>query len=136
MKFFKLAIASVILASSVALAHAADLAGRWTSEFDSQIGPQKYTYDFKKDGDSFTGKATYEHSVAKGESVLKNIKLSGDEVSFIEEAHMRDMDLVITYSGKIAGDEMNLKRIVGDFATEQIVLKRARAGAEKPAAAK
>lgn len=121
--------------SSLSLAHAADLTGHWTSEFDSQIGPQKYTYDFRFEGDMLTGKATYDHSMGKGESTLKDIKLSGDEVSFSEALHLNDMDIPVTYTGKIAGDEMKLTRVVGDFATEQIVAKRAKAGA-KPAPAK
>ena len=30
-------------------AYAADISGTWTSEFDSQIGQQSYTYEFKVD---------------------------------------------------------------------------------------
>ena len=32
---------------------AADLSGTWKSEFDSQIGQQKYTYTLKQDGTLF-----------------------------------------------------------------------------------
>jgi hypothetical protein len=117
--------------SSLTLGHAADLTGHWTSEFDSQIGMQKYTYDFKADGDKLTGKATFDHSMGKGENELKEIKVTGDDVSFAETFSAQDMTIRITYTGKITGDEMKLTRQVGDFATEQIVAKRA-----KPAPAK
>ncbi|HVU25915.1 MAG TPA: hypothetical protein VHE13_17420 [Opitutus sp.] len=117
---------------SFAFAHAADLTGHWTSEFDSQIGPQKYTYDFKADGGQVTGTATYDHSMGKGESKLTAIKLDGENVSFTENLHLGDYDLVVTYSGTIAGDEMKLTRQVGDIATEHIVANRAKA-ADKPA---
>ncbi|HVZ22998.1 MAG TPA: hypothetical protein VG871_18120, partial [Vicinamibacterales bacterium] len=121
---------------SFAAAHAADLAGHWTSEFDSQIGPQKYTYDFKIEGDHVTGTATYDHSMGKGESKLTGIKLNGDNVSFTESLSLDGTDLVITYTGTLGADEMKLTRQVGDFATEHIVVKRAKpadAPAEKSA---
>ena len=37
---------------------AADVTGTWKSEFDSQIGNQKYTYTFKQDGTNPTRKST------------------------------------------------------------------------------
>ena len=125
-----LGLAAALFATSL-LAHAADLTGHWTSEFDSQIGPQKYTYDFKTEGDRITGSATYDHSMGKGESKLSDIKLAGNNVSFTENLSLDGNDLVVTYTGTIAGDEMKLTRQVGDIATEHIVANRA-----KPAAAK
>jgi hypothetical protein len=120
-------IASVALAS---LAQAGDLVGHWTAEFDSQIGQQKYEYDFKGEGDALTGKAKYNHSMGKGESELSAIKTSGDDVSFVEKVTFDGNTLVITYTGKIVGDEMKLTRQVGDFGTEQIVAKRAKSEAK------
>ena len=103
---------------------AADLTGKWTAEFDSQIGIQKYAYEFRVEGDKITGKATFEHSMAQGTVELKEIKLDKDNVSFVEALNMNGMDLVITYAGKIAGDEIKLTRTVGDFGTEELVAKR------------
>ena len=123
---------AIALFSFVA-AHAADLTGHWTSEFDSQIGQQKYAYDFKTEGGHLTGTAHYEHSMGKGESKLSDIKLEGDKVSFTENVTLNDMDLVINYSGTIAGDQMKLTRQVGDFATEQIVANRGQPAAAMPA---
>jgi hypothetical protein len=122
--------------SSLALGHAADLTGHWTSEFDSQIGKQKYTYDFKADGDKLTGKATFDHSMGKGENELKEIKVTGDDVFFAENFSTPDMTMRITYTGKITGDEMKLTRQVGDIATEQVVAKRTKPEAAKPAPTK
>lgn len=113
-------------------ASAAELAGHWTAEFDSQIGLQKYTYDFKAAGDTLTGTATHDHSMGRGVAPLKDIKVNGEEVAFTETASFEGNELVITYTGKITGDEMKLTRKVGDFGTEQIVVQRAK----KPAAAK
>jgi hypothetical protein len=37
-----------------AAAFAADIAGKWTASFDTQIGQQNYTCDFKVDGATLT----------------------------------------------------------------------------------
>ena len=93
----------------------------------------KYTYEFKVDGDKITGKATFDHSMGKGETVLKDIKLSGDTLSFVEPMKINDAEVTISYTGKIAGDEIKLTRNVGDFGTEQLVAKRQKAPAAKAA---
>ena len=106
------------------LARAADIAGKWTAEFDSQIGPQKYAYEFKVEDDKLTGKAKFERSMGKGEVTLKEIKVSGEDVSFLETISFEGNEILVTYKGKLVGDEMKLTREVGEFATEQIVAKR------------
>lgn len=139
MKLRHLFTSTAILAFGFSFAHAADLTGKWTSDFDSQIGPQKYVYTFKTDAGKTTGKATYDHQMGKGDSELKDIKVEKDDVSFVETVHINDMDLVINYTGKLTGDEMKLHRVVGDYGSEDIVAKRVKtdAAAEaKPAAAK
>jgi len=120
-----LAVGALMILSS-GLALAAELAGKWTSEFDTQIGIQKYSYVFKTDGDKLSGKATFEHSMGSGEVELQEIKLSGDDISFVEPLKMQDQEIRITYTGKISGDEMKLTRQVGEFATEELVAKRAK----------
>ncbi|MEO6567345.1 MAG: hypothetical protein ABIO94_01170 [Opitutaceae bacterium] len=128
-KSFLLAAFSLV---SVTFAPAAELAGKWTAEFDSQIGVQKYAFEFRVDGDKILGKASYDHSMGKGDSEIKNVKLVNDDVSFVETIKIGDMDVTVTYTGKITGDEIKLTRNVGDFGTEQLVAKRVKADA-KPA---
>lgn len=108
-------------------AGAGDLAGRWTAEFESPIGVQKYVYEFKKTGDVLDGEATYDHSMGKGRVALKNLKVDGDKVSFEEPLTIEGNTITILYSGTLAGDEMKLTRVVGDFGTEQLTAKRAAA---------
>lgn len=122
--------------SGLSLAHAADLAGKWNAEFDTQIGIQKYAYNFTGEGDKLTGKATYDHSMGQGENELKEIKVTGDDVFFVENINVPDMTIRVTYTGRITGDELKLTRQVGEFATEQVVAKRVKAEAAKPAPAK
>lgn len=108
-------------------AGAGDLAGRWTAEFDSPIGVQKYVYVFSKSGDALSGEATFDHSMGKGTVALKNLKVEGDNVSFEEPLTIDGNTIAILYSGTLAGDELKLTRVVGDFGSEQLTAKRAAA---------
>jgi hypothetical protein len=103
---------------------AADVTGTWKSEFDSQIGLQKYTYTFKQDGTNLTGKANSEISDQKREAELKEGRVDGDKVSFVEMLNFQGNDIRITYSGILVSNEMKLTREVGTFAKENIVVKR------------
>jgi hypothetical protein len=130
MKIRFLGILALALATALPAA-AAELVGRWTAEFDSPIGVQKYVYEFTKSGDSVTGQATYDHSMGKGTSPLKDVKVEGDKVSFSEPLTIQGNEIIITYSGTLAGDELKLARNVGDFGTEQLTAKRADAAPAK-----
>jgi enterochelin esterase-like enzyme len=102
---------------------AADLTGRWKAQFDTQIGLQKYTFTLKQEGNSVTGKANSEIGGEKYESKLKDGKVEGDTVSFVEELNFQGNDLEIRYQGKLSGKEIKFSRKVGDFATEELVAK-------------
>lgn len=115
--FLLIALAVVMVAPAVA----ADIAGTWTSEFETPIGTLHYTYVFKVDGTTLTGTAKWE----QGSSEITEGKVTGDEISFVENTSVEGMDLRISYKGKISGDEIKLTRVVGDFGTEEIALKRA-----------
>lgn len=138
MKLTKMIVIAALFLSGLSLAQSAELAGTWTAEFDSQVGLQKYKYEFKTVDGTLTGKATYERSTDHGTVILKNVLLKGDDVSFSEMVSFDGNDLTITYSGKIKSDEISLTRTVGDFATEEIVAKRVKdpAPEAKPAAPK
>ncbi len=121
----RLFAAFALLMAAALPAGAADLVGRWTAEFDSPIGVQKYVYEFKKSGDTLTGEATHDHSMGKGTEPLSNIKLEGDKVSFDEPLNIEGNSITIKYTGTLAGDELKLSRVVGEFGTEQLTAKRA-----------
>lgn len=127
MKLRSLAFLALLIAS-VLPASAANLIGKWTAEFDTQIGVQKYTYEFKQDGETLTGQATFDHSLGKGTVQLKSIKLDGDKVSFTETFSAEGNEILISYRGTLAGDEIKLTRHVGDIATEQLTARRVPAG--------
>jgi hypothetical protein len=111
----------LVAAASVSRAMAADITGKWTASFDTQIGQQNYTYDFVVKDGALTGKAKSDN----GESAIQDGKVDGDTVTFVENLKFQDMDIRIEYTGKIASaDEIRFTRKVADFATEQLVAKR------------
>jgi hypothetical protein len=124
MTYRKLMILAAFAPTLLSLASAADVAGKWKAEFDTQIGLQKYVYEFKVEGDKITGKAVFDREQAKGGVDLKDVKVSGDDISFWEPLNFDGQEIRIDYKGKVAGDEMKLTRQVGDFATEELVAKR------------
>ncbi len=103
---------------------AADVTGRWKAEFETQIGLQKYTYDLKAAGAALTGTATVEVMGENRTSEIKEGKITGDQVAFVETIDFQGTPLRIEYSGQLVGDELKLTRKVGDFATEELVAKR------------
>src|SRR5215471_4057914 len=94
---------------------AADVTGTWKSEFESQIGHQNYTFTFKQDGAKLTGKANSEAGDRKREAELKEGKVDGDAVSFVETLNIQDREIRITYAGKLSanGNEIKFTREVG-----------------------
>jgi hypothetical protein len=119
-----------IIATAVLLAAlqapAADLSGRWTAEFDTQVGLQKYTFQLAVAGEKVTGKASFERMGGKGEAELQEGKLVADQVSFVETFDAMGSPVRIEYTGTVKGDEIAFTRKVGDFATETFVARRAK----------
>ena len=123
--FKSIPLAVLALASIVSVCGAEDsVVGKWKGDIDSQIGVQKYTYDFKLDGTNVTGKAYSETSMGTNDVALTDIKINQDEITFTEPMKFQDNAVCIAYSGKIKGDEIKFHRKVGDFAEEDFVAKR------------
>jgi hypothetical protein len=101
-----------------------NIAGKWKAQFDSQIGTQKYTFEFKLDGTNLTGRAISERDTGTNDVAITNAKIDKDKVSFSEPLKIQDNDVVVEYSGTIAGDDLKLHRKVGEFAEYDIVAKR------------
>jgi enterochelin esterase-like enzyme len=113
---------SLALLSLSALA--ADVTGTWKAEFATQRGLQKYTFTLKQDGASVTGKANVEREGEKREAELKEGKVEGDTVTFVEPLKIQENELRITYTGKIAANEIKFTRKVGDFGSSEATAKR------------
>ncbi len=103
----------------------ADISGTWRADFDTQIGKQHYVYELKNEAEKVTGKATGEINGGNKHTVeIKDGKLVGDAVSFVESFAFQGNDITISYAGKLAGDEIKFTRKVGDFGSEEFVATR------------
>ena len=115
-------ITAVAAIPSVAIAAAptADISGTWTTEFDSQVGKQTYTYTFTVTGGTLSG-----HSKSNfGESDLHGT-VDGDKVTFVENLDYQGTALAITYTGQIvSADEIKFKRDVGGQGGEEFTARR------------
>ncbi len=112
--------------------HADTPAGQWRAEFDTQVGPQKYLYDFKVDGEKLSGSALAQLGDEKHAAVkIKNGKYVDGKLSFLEIFVYNGMDIEITYTGRLKGDTIEFERQVAAFANEEITAKRVVPG-EKP----
>lgn len=116
----RLAMGIAVLLLAMAPAFGADVTGKWTASFETQIGTQNYTYDFKVDGGKLTGTAKSQN----GESQLAEGVVAGDDISFVETLDFQGQALRIVYKGKISGDEIKFTRNVADMVSEDLVAKR------------
>jgi hypothetical protein len=115
-------LSTVLALVIAALAFGADVTGKWTASFDTQIGVQNYTYNFKVDGSKLTGTAKSQF----GETAITEGTVNGDDIAFVESLDMQGQPLRIEYKGKVAGDEIRFTRKVADVATEEFVATRAK----------
>lgn len=123
--FTKILVLAAFALAIVGTIRAGDnITGTWKGEFDSQVGQQKYTYEFKADGTNFTGRAVGIRANGTNDVAITEGKISQDEISFVEPLKFNDNDIRIEYTGKVAGDEIKFHRKVGDFAEEDLVAKR------------
>src|SRR5262245_22162474 len=113
-------LTALLIVAVLAPLSAADITGKWTASFDTQIGKQDSTYDcVVKDG-KLTGKMKSNI----GESDVIDGKVDGDKVTFTELLKFEGMEVKITYTGTIvSADEIKFTRNVADFATEELVAK-------------
>jgi len=124
MRHVRIALIASLAVLAVARAFAADISGTWKASFDTQIGQQSYTYTFVVKDGTLTGKIQSEMG---GTTDVTEGKVDGDKVSFVEIFKFQDMDIRITYTGKVtSADEIKFTRQVADFATEELVARRAK----------
>jgi hypothetical protein len=122
MKLTIISVATALMLCVAGRATAADITGTWKASFDTQIGQQNYTYTFVVKEGVLTGKI---QSDMGGTTDIADGKVDGDKVSFVETFKFQDMEIKITYSGKVTSpDEIKFTRQVADFATEELVAKR------------
>ena len=117
-------VLGVLILCGLVCVCAADISGKWATEFDSQVGLQKYTFEFKVNGTSLTGKALSNIAGADAESEITEGKIDGNSVTFVENLKYQGMDLRIEYKGTVAGDEIKFSRTVAGQEGETFTAKR------------
>ncbi len=100
-------------------AAAADIAGQWRAEFDTQIGVQTYPFAFETDGSQLTGKAASEANGQQCEAALKEGTVTSHTISFVEWFSLQGNNLRLRYAGKVSASKISFTREVGEFAKEE-----------------
>jgi len=116
----KLAVAAVVFALGSIAALAADFNGKWSGEITTPVGVVKYAYEFHVDGTTLTGKATND----QGTTELKEGKIDGDNIAFVEMVNYNGDELRVEYTGTIDGDQIKFVRKIDDFYSDDFVAKR------------
>ena len=98
--------------------------GKWTAEFDTVRGRQKYVFSFERMGSTIAASATAELDGVSREIQFQDVELKEDAIAFVEVLEAQGGELRIQYSGKIAGDEIHFHRAVGDFGSTDSVATR------------
>jgi hypothetical protein len=110
----------------VPIAAMADASGTWTATFDTQVGEQKYIYVLNVDGMTLTG--TTQSTVAGTENAeveIRDGKVDGDTITFVENLSYQGQALVIAYTGTMTSDdEIEFSRDIAGVATEELVATR------------
>ena len=114
---------AVFITAGLVCAYAADITGKWTAEFNSEVGLQKYVFEFKADGAVLTGTAISNIDGAEAKTPITEGKIDGNKISFVENLNYQGMELRIVYEGTVSGDEIQLARIEG-AGGEKFVAKR------------
>jgi len=119
-------VAAVLIVAGLVCAYAADITGKWNAEFDSQVGPQKYVFDFKVEGTTLTGKAISNIGGMEATTDITEGKIEGNSITFVENLDYQGMPLRIAYKGTVSGDEIKLSRMVGEQEGEPFTARRAK----------
>jgi hypothetical protein len=128
----KSAILAVLILAGLVCVYAADITGKWNTEFESQVGVQKYTFEFKVEGTKLSGTAISKVTGPDGavaneaKTQIQEGKIDGNKVTFSENLPYTGQDLKIVYTGTIAGDEIKFSRTVSEQPGESFVAKRAK----------
>jgi enterochelin esterase-like enzyme len=129
MKKTRSLLVCAVFGIGVLTAQAADIAGQWRAEFDSQIGQQKYLFNFQVNEGKLSAKATAEARGEKREVEFQDPKLEGETLTFVEMRKFQDNEMRIEYKGNVTDKEIKFTRKVGEFGSQEFVAQRAEAAA-------
>ncbi len=112
---------SILLVVALA-ALAADITGKWVAQIPGRSGQaRETTFTFKAEGGNLTGTM----SGRQGETPISEGKISGDSISFVVTTERGGETMKWTFTGKVAGDQIQMKREGGQGAAREFTAKRA-----------
>jgi autotransporter translocation and assembly factor TamB len=98
--------------TGAASALAADVSGKWKSEFQTADGQKvQNVFTFKVDGEKLTG--TVYSSLANADAKIEEGQVKGDAISFAITRNLGGSDARFQYKGKVAGDEIKFAVTIG-----------------------
>ncbi|MEZ6134583.1 MAG: endo-1,4-beta-xylanase [Pirellulaceae bacterium] len=100
------------------------LSGVWKVDFDTQIGLQKYTITFGRNGQSPTASAQVAIEDRTRQVEFRDVEFDGDEISFWEPLDLNGNEIRIEFTGKISGNSIEFTRKVGEFGSGQATASR------------
>ena len=118
----RFALAAALVVVALILVHAADVTGKWSATFETQVGQQVYTFDFVVKGTTLTGDIK---GNLLGESKVENGKVDGQKITFAENGSFMGMPLHLEYVGEMtSADEIKFTRNIEGVGSEELVAKR------------
>lgn len=113
-----------LLALCAGLVQAADVTGKWTGQVPGRDGQMReITYTFKADGETLTGTM----SGFRGQEMpISDGKISGDTLSFVVKVEFGGNAMEWKHTGKIVGEEIQMKREGSRGPAREFTLKRAK----------
>ncbi len=124
----RLTVAALAAAFAFAAAAQTGAAGKWNGNVNTEQGPFALVFDFSVSGGALTGALVTDFfSAPISEGTVK-----GDDVAFKLKIDTPDASMLISYTGKVVGDEMRLTSKFegappgGGPAEQQLTLMRAK----------
>lgn len=115
---FKSCCAGFALLAATAVFSAEKIDGKWTA----QVGQTQLTLEVKADGEKLTGTLTNSQA---GPAQIEDGKIKGDEITFHVMRSINNANTKVTWTGKLSGDELKVKRDTGGAAqADEFVLQR------------
>ena len=114
----------MLVAVFASLAVAADVTGKWVAQVPGRQGQtREVTFTFKAEGDKLTGTMSGRQGA---EIPISDGKITGDTISFTVTMTFGDNTIKQNYTGKVVGDEIQMKREGGQGPAREFVAKRAK----------
>ena len=123
---------SLIISCAVAIVTqlaGADVSGPWHAEIDTPRGRQKIQFEFKTEGGKLGGKTITRFGGTARETEIREGKIEGDSLSFVQIMNFQGNEIRISYTGTVGEQGISFTRKVGDFGTSEFSAARGAAPA-------